>query len=143
MLRATVASAALSAVMLLAQPATAIDLLVDGVPLPPDANVASTAEPQSPLQQRWLGVWIGAWGGSLKHILTIESVTEDGTARVVYSIGDNPLLGIQPAWGRHKATVTEDRLTIVGAGFSATYDLSSIGALKATYARGNVRSRTT
>lgn len=143
MLRATLAASALSTLMLLARPAAAVDLLIDGVPLPSDAKVASTAESQSPLQRKWSGVWIGAWGGSLKHILIVESVGEDGTARVVYSIGDNPRLGIQPAWNRYKATVTQDRLTIVEAGFSATYELSSVSALKATYARGNVRSRAT
>src|SRR5262245_16004902 len=141
MLRATLASAALSALMLLTRPAAAVDLLIDGVPLPPDAKAASPAESQSPLQRKWSGVWIGAWGGNLKHILIVESVTADGTARVVYSIGDNPLLGIAPAWTRHKAMVTDDRLTIVEANFSATYELSSGSALKATYVRGSVRSR--
>src|SRR5690242_16283639 len=112
MLRATLVTAALSAFMLLTQPASAVDLLIDGVPLPPDAKAASTAQSQSPLQQRWSGVWIGAWGGSLKHILIVESVAEDGTARVIYATEDNPLFRIQPAWSRHKATVTRDRLTI-------------------------------
>src|SRR5438874_267643 len=133
MLRATLATAAFSALMLLAQPAAATDLLIDGVPLPPDAKSASATEPQSPLQRRWSGVWVGAWGGSLKHILIVESVTEDGTARVVYSTGDNPLLGIQRMWSRHNATVTDDHLTIAENGFSATYELSGDGALKATY----------
>jgi pimeloyl-ACP methyl ester carboxylesterase len=143
MFRATLATAALSVLMLLAHPAAATDLLIDGVPLPADAKAASTAESQSPLQRRWSGVWVGAWGGSLKHILVVESVAEDGTARVVYATGDNPFFGIQRMWSRHKATVTEHRLTIAEAGFSATYELSGDGALKATYARGNVRSRAT
>jgi hypothetical protein len=51
MLRATLASAALSALMLLTQPAAAVDLLIDGVPLPADAKAASTVESQSPLQR--------------------------------------------------------------------------------------------
>src|SRR5438445_7108823 len=131
MLRATLATAAFSVLVLLTQPAAAIDLLIDGVPLPPDAKAASTTESQSPLQRRWSGVWVGAWGGSLKHILIVESVTEDGTARVVYSTGDNPLLGSQRSWSRHQARVTENRLTIAEAGFSATYELSGDGALKA------------
>jgi hypothetical protein len=37
MLRVTLASAALSVLMPLAQPAAAVDLLIDGVPLPSDA----------------------------------------------------------------------------------------------------------
>jgi dienelactone hydrolase len=143
MLRATFATAAFSALMLLAQPAAATDLLIDGVPLPPDAKITSATEPQSPLQRQWSGVWVGAWGGSIKHILLVESVAEDGTTRVVYATGDNPFFGIQRMWSQHKATVTEHRLTIAEAGFSATYELSDGGTLKATYARGNLRSQAT
>ena len=143
MLRATPMVSALFALMLLAQPAAAIDLLIDGVPLPPDASVASTAQAQPPLQRQWSGVWVGAWGGSIKHILLVESVAEDGTTRVIYSVGDNPFLGIRRTWNRHNAKVTEHRLTIAEAGFSATYEISDDGTLKATYARGNFRAQAT
>ncbi len=144
MLRATLVTAAFSVLMLLTQPAAAIDLLIDGVPLPPDAKAASTTESQSPLQRRWSGVWVGAWGGiGSKHILLVESVAEDRTARVVYAIGDSLFFGIRRMWSRHKATVTEDRLTIAENGFSATYELSDGSALKATYVRGNLRSQAT
>jgi dienelactone hydrolase len=144
MLRVTLPISALLALMVIAQPVAAMDQLVDGVPLPADAKAASTAQAQSLLQRQWSGVWVGAWGGiGSKHILLVESVAEDGTARVVYAIGDNLVFGIWRTWSRHNATVTEHRLTIAEPGFSATYELSSIGALKATYVRGNARSRTT
>src|SRR5882724_1318456 len=63
---------------LLAQPAGAADLVVDGVPIPADASVAA-AVPGSAFQQ-WRGVWVGVWRGGLKHILLVESVSEDGAA---------------------------------------------------------------
>src|SRR5439155_26644935 len=122
----------LLAFMVPSQPATATDHLVDGVPLPPDAKVASLAESEPAVQRQWAGVWVGAWGGTLKHILLVESVAEDGLARVVYSIGDNPFFGIRRAWSRHKATVSGRSLKIAEAEFSATYDLTDQGALKAT-----------
>src|SRR5690348_14671800 len=143
MFRNGLAASVLLALMVLTQPVAAMDQLVDGVPLPSDAKVAAQAEAQTPLQQRWSGVWVGAWGGTLKHILLVESVAEDGTARVVYAVGDNPFFGIQRTWRRHQATVTEHRLTIAEAGFSAIYEPSNGGALNATYARGNARSRAT
>jgi dienelactone hydrolase len=118
----------------------AADYLVDGVPLPADAKVAALAEPQSAMQRRWTGAWVGAWGGVLKHILLVESVAEDATARVVYSVGDLPAVGIRAAWVRHTAAVSERRLTVTGAGFSATYEPAEGGAL-ATYLRGGVRSQ--
>jgi dienelactone hydrolase len=129
--------------MALSQPDTATDYLVDGVPLPRDAKVAPTAESEPAAQPQWAGVWVGAWGGLLKHILLVESVAADGTARVVYSIGDNPYFGIRRAWSRHMATVSARSLKIAEAGFSATYDLTDRGAVIASYARGGFRSRAT
>ena len=90
--------------------------------------------------RQWAGVWVGAWGGTLKHILLVESVSADGSARVVYAIGDNPWFGIRRAWSRHEATVSGRRLTISEAGFSATYDLSDRGGLSATSTRGTIVS---
>jgi dienelactone hydrolase len=124
--------------MVVSQPAAA-DYIVDGVPLPSDAKLASPAEPS--LQRQWVGTWVGAWDGVLKHILLVESVADDGTARVIYSIGDNPYIGIRRAWSRHTAVASGRRLTLTGAGFSATYDLTDEQELNATHARGNIRSR--
>jgi len=143
MLRVNMAASALLALAVLTRPVAAMDQLIDGVPLPSDASVASSAQAQTPLQRQWSGAWIGAWGGLLKHILLVESVAEDGTAGVVYAIGDSPFFGIQRTWRRHKATVTERRLTIAEAGFSASYELSDGGAVNATFARGSARGRAT
>lgn len=143
MSRNNLAASALLALAVLTRPAAAIDQLIDGVPLPSDASVASSAQAQSPLQRQWSGVWVGAWGGTLKHILLVESVAEDGTAHVIYAFGDNRLFGVQRAWRRHTATVTPDRMTIAEAGFSAIYELNGDGALKATFARADIRTRAT
>jgi len=143
MLRLKLQLLALLAFMLLSRPTAAMDYLIDGVPLPPDAKVASMAESETAVQRQWAGVWVGAWGGTLKHILLVESVADDGIARVVYSIGDSPFFGIRRAWSRFAATVSGRSLTIAGAGFSATYDLTDRGALSATYTRGNIRSQAT
>src|SRR5258708_8886385 len=127
--------------MVVSQPGAAADYIVDGVPLPADAKVGSPAEPSG--QAQWAGAWVGAWGGVLKHILLGESVADEGTARVVYSIGDNPAFGIRRAWSRHTATASGRRLTIAEAGFSATYDLTDRQVLQATYVRGGIRSQAT
>jgi dienelactone hydrolase len=130
-----------STVMALSPPAAAADYLVDGVPLPPDAKVAAMAEPQTAVQRQWTGPWVGAWGGVLKHILLVEALADDATARVVYSVGDLPAVGIRGAWTRHTATVSERRLTITGAQFSATYEPAEGGVLTATYVRGGARAQ--
>jgi hypothetical protein len=72
--------------------------LVDGVPIPDDAKVVapSAAVPES--QQRFLGAWVGRWGGALKHILIVESLQPDGNASVIYGWGDNPGLNITRLW---------------------------------------------
>jgi len=70
------------------------DRLVDGVPIPDDAKVVapSPAGPES--GQRFLGAWVGRWGGALKHILIVESLQPDGGANVIYGWGDSPGLNI-------------------------------------------------
>jgi pimeloyl-ACP methyl ester carboxylesterase len=136
MFQETLTPLALIAFMLVAGPVSAADRLVDGVPLPEDAKVATVMETDPAELRQWAGVWVGAWGGLLKHVLLVESVTADGFARVVYAIGDNPWLGIRRAWSRHEATLSGRRLTISETGFSATYDLNDQGGLSATYTRG-------
>src|SRR5262245_6831164 len=135
--------ALLVACMVPSHPVTATDLLVDGVPLPPDVRVASTADAQSAAHRQWAGIWVGAWGGSLKHILLVESIAEDGVADVVYAIGDNPALGIPRGWTRHKAAVSERSLNITGAEFSATYRVTDKGTVTATCLRATIRSQAT
>jgi dienelactone hydrolase len=124
--------------LMLSAPAAADDHLVDGVPLPSDAAVA-TASPGTALQRQWSGVWVGAWGGTLKHILLIESVAEDGAARVVYAVGDGP--GVQRRWLRRDGIASERSLKVQGTSFSATYELTDSGGLKAYYQRGGSVSR--
>ena len=128
------------AVTLPGGPVMAADLSVDGVPLPADAKLATIAVTGSAELQRWAGVWIGSWGGDLKHILLIESVTADGHANVVYAIGDNPSLGISREWTRFPATISGTRLTIDQGAFTAAYDLKNPDELMATYTRGNLRA---
>jgi dienelactone hydrolase len=121
----------------------AADSLVDGVPLPEDARVATVADTDPAEIRQWAGVWVGAWDGNLKHILLVESVRADGSARVVYAIGDNPWFGIKREWSRHDATLSGRRLTISEARFSATYDLNDRGGLGATFTHGTLVSKAT
>jgi pimeloyl-ACP methyl ester carboxylesterase len=140
MFHSTLTRLTLMCFVLVAGPLSAADRLVDGVPLPEDAKAATVVETDPAELRQWAGAWVGAWGGRLKHVLLVESVTADGLARVVYAIGDNPRLGIRRGWSRHKATLSGRRLTISEAGFSATYDLNDQGGLNATYTRGEIVS---
>jgi pimeloyl-ACP methyl ester carboxylesterase len=120
------------ALIALLAPAAAADRLVDGVPLPLDAAVA-TAAPVTPLQRQWSGAWVGAWGGTFKHILLVESVAEDGTARVVYAVGKRPGSEVQQLWLRFEGTVSERALKVQGTNFSVNYEVTGSGGLKARY----------
>jgi dienelactone hydrolase len=122
-------------------PGAAADYLIDGVPLPADARIAATAGVDAAAQRQWLGAWLGAWGGVLKHILLVESVAPDHTARVVYAIGDYPAVDIRRAWSRHVATVSGRRLTVATSAMSATYELTDRDALTATYLRDDIRAQ--
>src|SRR5215469_16315308 len=100
------------------------DLLVDGVPIPDDAKVvpASAAAPES--QQRFLGAWVGRWGGGLQHILIVESLQPDGSASVIYGWGDSLGLNITRGFSRLGANLSGDTLTIASSVFTATYKLT-------------------
>jgi hypothetical protein len=93
------------------QMVSSAELIIDGVPIPDDANVSAATPSASETQKRLLGAWVGAWGGSLRHILIVEDIRADGEASVVYAVGDSPIVARR--WSRHKGTVSGDTLTIV------------------------------
>jgi len=112
------------------------DFLVDGVPLPSDASVASVPNSPTDLQLRWSGVWIGAWNGGLKHILLVERVGEDGTVGIVYAEADNPRPRSRANWWRLNAVASGSTLTVQAPPFTATYEMDDEGQLKALF-KGN------
>ncbi|MEH2503181.1 hypothetical protein V1290_001992 [Bradyrhizobium sp. AZCC 1578] len=125
----------LLAFLTLSQAACAGDLVVDGVPLPSGATVATTTTGSA--FQQWSGVWVGVWLGSPKHILLVESIGEDGAARVVYAIGDNLRAGRQRRWLRLEGVASGRTLKVTGKGFSATYEMTEDGGLKARFEGGD------
>jgi dienelactone hydrolase len=127
-------------VVLLLPGAALADRLIDGVPIPDDISIAPVSAATSDSGQGFLGAWVGRWGGSLKHILIVESVQHDGTARVIYSVGDNPNATIKRNWIRPPATVRDDTLTITGA-FTATYKLTTATTATASFQGGRGRAQ--
>ena len=116
------------------------DRLVDGVPIPDDAKVVPPSAAVAESQQRFLGVWVGRWGGALKHILIVESLQPDSSASVIYAWGDSPGLNITRGFSRLGANLSGDILTIASS-FTATYKLTSATSAKASYRRGESRAQ--
>jgi dienelactone hydrolase len=115
--------------------AASADRLIDGVPIPDDAKVVPPSSAVLESQRRFLGAWVGRWGGALKHILIVESVQPDGTASVIYGWGDSPGLSITPGYSRLGANVSGDTLTIKSS-FTATYKLTTATSATALRRRG-------
>ncbi len=109
--------------------------VVDGVPLP--ANTSSKSGDEA---STLAGTWVGRWGGTLKHILVVQSVSTDGNAKVVYAIGDEPRFNIQRTWYNLNGTVSGNALQIRGDGFSVRYQLTRHKKLLAVYQSGPVIS---
>lgn len=124
--------------MISSQNAASADRLLEDVPLPADVEVAEISDGNP--NQRWLGAWTGAWGGSLKHVMVVESIAGEGEARVIYAIGDNLSLDIRRQWSRHVAEISGHKLQIAKGKFSATYELLPSGQAKAFYKLGEIRS---
>ena len=97
--------------------------------------------PGVPVDRRFAGTWVGAWGGDLKTILTFESIEADGTATAIYAVGDHDLWGIERGWWRFSGRIEGKKLRIKGRITEITYELVPSGRLLATYARRNQRSR--
>ena len=117
------------------------DLLIDGVPLPGSVAPLDRVPPGVPVDPRFAGTWVGAWGGDLKTILTFESIEADGTATAIYAVGDHALWGIERGWWRFSGRFEGKKLRIKGRITEITYELAPSGRLLATYARRNQRSR--
>ncbi len=87
MLHETLSTFALIVFMLVTRPLAA-DRLVEGVPLP--GRRASGDRRGGGLAELATGWRLGrCLGGTLKHVLLVESVAAGGSARVVYAVGDN------------------------------------------------------
>ena len=122
----------------LTQAVRASDFIVDGVPLPQDVRVAEAGPSVPVAHKRFLGAWVGAWGGVLRHVLVVEEVRPNGSARVLYAVGQST--NVRPEWGRHEARITGDALTIV-ASFTATYTLEGSDRASAKWQRGQTHSQ--
>jgi dienelactone hydrolase len=120
----------------------AADFVVDGVPLPSDASVASVPKSPTDLQRRWSGVWTGAWNGDLKHVLLVEHIGEDGAVGIVYAEADNLYTGVRARWWRLDAAVSGRTLTVRAPMFTATYAMDDDGQLNAFF-KGSRIARTT
>ena len=117
------------------------DLTIDGVPLPGDVAPLTRMPAGVPVDRRFAGTWVGAWGGDLKTILTFESIGADGTATAIYAVGDHALWGIERGWWRFSGRIEGKNLRIKGRITEITYELAPSGRLLTTYARRNQRSR--
>ena len=124
---------------------------IDGVPLPTNASVASAPSSATDLQRRWCGVWVGAWNGSLRHILLVERVAGDDVAGVVFAEADNPYTRQTAKWRRFDAVISGHTLTVAERValtasvtvpvFTATYDMDDSGQLDAVFKSGDRMAR--
>jgi len=109
-----------------------MDIVIDGVPLPADTLPVSTGTSASP----FAGTWIGKWDGSLKTVLVVETITDEGKAKVVYAVADSPQGHFKAAWFRHDAEIVDDVMTMFGERLQVTFELSKTGRLKAILGDG-------
>lgn len=121
------------------------DRNIDGVPFPSDVRLASLPPSATDLR-RWSGVWVGAWNGSLKHILVVERIADDGVPSIVFAEADNPHTRKKANWRRMDAELSGRTLrvaervaltaTLTVPVFTATYDMDDDGRLNAIFKSG-------
>jgi hypothetical protein len=131
---------ALAALLCMMKIANSADLVIDGVPIPDDVTIAPAPAGAPELLSRFPGAWVGAWDDTLKHILIVEQVRADGTARIVYGVGDEPAFGVARTYRRFDATVSGGSLAVAAGAFSARYELAPDNTLTGVFQRGAIRS---
>jgi hypothetical protein len=72
----------------------AVEILADDVPIPVDTRIVSAPSEAPEAAKRFLGAWVGSWGGLLHSVLIVESVDSNGLASVVYAVGVHDYLSI-------------------------------------------------
>ncbi len=103
------------------------DLQFDGVPLP--AGISVPAVEKAAGNKRFLGLWSGRWGNSLNHLLLVQSVDEDGTAKVIYSVGANPWRKTKGAWIETTGKISGDTMRVSAWTSEAVYRMTETGHL--------------
>jgi dienelactone hydrolase len=116
----------------LAANAAVAERLVDGVPIPDDAELVDVRDPKVGSFQ---GIWAGRWGGKRKHILIVERVDPDGTAHVIYA--DLDPSGTTGRSSKPKARVRGATLTAYLSGATATYQMTAVNWIEARYSPGD------
>ncbi len=107
-------------------------------PLPHDLSIVAPGPDIPPAAAQFSGLWRGAWGGTMAHVLVVEKIPTPTTAMIVYSVGANPSIGIQPSWWRSSATIENDTLVYqdTSGALVVRYKPQSDGSLAATYRNG-------
>lgn len=81
------------------------------------------------------GVWGGdGWQGLLPHVLVVERINSDGTAEVVYALGDSSNGKIKGSWSRHIGTISGGGLHFIFPnGAVVDYVMNGDGTLLGRY----------
>ena len=79
-------------------------------PLPSDISLISPSPTIAHNIAAFSGAWRGAWGGSFPTALVVEQINQDGTARVIYSWGDELTSGIKAGWIRLTGKISSGKL---------------------------------
>jgi dienelactone hydrolase len=89
----------------------------------PERVVVTPAGPDVPPDAAaLLGAWAGRWGEDLRHVLIVEAIEPSGRARVVYALGDSPMMAMGRNWRRADGTISDGVLVLPGFG-TPTYRL--------------------
>jgi len=98
--------------MMLSEPVGAADRVVDGVPLPSDAILA-TASPITAVQRQWSGVWVGAWEALSNTYCLSKRSPRTARRGSFIAVGENPYFGVQRTWLRLDGRASESTLKVL------------------------------
>lgn len=100
-------------------------VLIGNVPLPDVATEPASASSE------FVGTWVGQWDGWRNHILIVEQVRPDGSADVIYAVGND--FNARGRWFRRQAQVNGKTLVFSDDGFPARYAMSGSGRIRGVF----------
>lgn len=107
-----------------------MDIDIDGVPIPADAQPLSADE-----NSKFAGTWAGVWDGFLKTILIVEAIDGDN-AKVIYAVADNPRAGFKAAWFRLDGKISNNQMKVSAERFQIHLTATKNGTLRAVFGDG-------
>ena len=104
-------------------------------PLPENTKITKPSNNVPSEYSAFSGIWAGDWSGGLDGKIAVQVITENGDARGIYAVGDDPSGRIRAEKFPFKGTIANGVLSLLpfSNGANVKYELLDKRVLEGTY----------